>query len=78
MSHTLSLVLVIGSVWLVNLIWFEPFSIRQFHDRIFVEVALRSPEIVTQLGVPVLYDLTKDKWDDVSDARLWSDFQKTK
>jgi uncharacterized protein (DUF885 family) len=77
-SRTLLLVLLIGSVWLVNLIWFRPFSIGQFYDRVFIEVALRSPETVTLLGVPVLYDLTKDEWDDVSDARLRSDFQKNK
>ncbi len=77
-SRTLLLVLLIGSIWLVNLIWFRPFSIGQFYDREFINLALRSPETVTQLGVPVLYDLTKDKWDDVSDTRLRSDFQKTK
>ncbi|GAB4038911.1 DUF885 domain-containing protein [Spirosoma jeollabukense] len=70
--------LLIGSVWLINLIWFTPFSIRQFYDREFIKLALRSPEIVTTLGIPVLYDLTKDEWDDVSDTRLRSDFQKTK
>ena len=39
---------------------------------------MRSPETVTLLGIPVLYDLTKDEWDDVSDTRLRSDLQKTK
>ncbi len=77
-SRTLLVVFLIGSVWLINLIWFRPFSIGQFYDREFIKLALRSPEIVTQLGIPVLYDLTKDEWDDVSDAHLRSDFQRTK
>ncbi len=77
-SRTLLLALLIGSVWLINHIWFRPFSIGQFYDREFIKLALRSPETVTLLGVPVLYDLTKDEWDDVPDARLRSDFQKNK
>lgn len=77
-SRTLLLILLIGSVWLTNLIWFTPFSIRQFYDREFIKLALSSPETVTYLGIPILYDLTKDEWDDVSDAHQWSDFQRLK
>jgi len=65
-------------VWLTNLIWFRPFNIRHFYDRTFVKFALQSPETSTQLGIPVLYDWTKDEWDDVSDARLWKNFQQSK
>ena len=77
-SRALLLVLLIGSVWLTNLIWFKPFIIRQFYGREFIKLALSSPETVTYLGIPVLYDLTKDEWDDASDAHLWSDFQRLK
>lgn len=77
-SRTLLALLMIGGVWLTNLIWFRPFNIRHFYDRVFVKYALKSPEAITQLGIPVLYDWTKDKWDDVSDASLWKDFQQSK
>lgn len=52
-SRTLLLVLLIGSVWLINLIWFRPFSIGQFYDFEFVTLALRSTETITYLGVPI-------------------------
>jgi len=77
-SRTILALLLIGGFWLTNLIWFRPFNIRHFYDKIFVKYALKSPESITQLGIPVLYDLTKDKLDDVSDAQLWKDFQQSK
>lgn len=77
-SRTLLALLLIGGIWLTNLIWFRPFNIRHFYDRVFVEVALKSPEAITELGIPVLYNWTKNEWDDVSDARLWKNFQQSK
>jgi len=68
--------LLIG--WLVNLIWFRPFNIRHFYDRIFIELAMGDPQLVTSMGIPILYDLTKDELTDVSDARQWEDFNKLK
>ncbi|MFZ9046626.1 MAG: DUF885 domain-containing protein, partial [Cyclobacteriaceae bacterium] len=49
-----------------------------FYDRVFIEFALSSPELVTQLGVPVLYDLSKDDLADVSDKQQREDFEKVK
>jgi uncharacterized protein (DUF885 family) len=43
-----------------------------------VKLVLQSPELNTQLGIPVLYDWTKNKWDDVSDAHLWKNFRKNR
>ena len=65
LSGTLLTVLLIVGVWLINLVWFRPFNIKHFYDRTFVVFALQSPETVTQLGIPVIYDWTKDKLDDV-------------
>jgi len=78
LSGTLLTVLLIVGVWLINLVWFRPFNIKHFYDRTFVVFALQSPETVTQLGIPVIYDWTKDKLDDVSDVRLWKNYQQTK
>ncbi|WP_420148620.1 DUF885 domain-containing protein [Spirosoma sp.] len=72
------LLLLLGAGWIVNLIWFRPFNIRHFYDRVFVLNMLRSPETITQLGIPVLYNWTKDQWDDVSDAQQWRNFAKIK
>lgn len=77
-SRTILALLLLGSVWVINLIWFRPFNIRQFYDKLSVESALRSPETVTSLGIPVLYNWTKDEWDDISDAQLWENFRRNK
>jgi len=74
-SGAILTLLLAGGIWLINLIWFRPFNIRHFYDKVFVNYALQSPELITQLGIPVLYNVTKDRLDDVSDARLWKDFQ---
>ena len=71
-------VLLLGIGWVVNLIWFKPFNIKHFYDRLFIELALGSPELVTQLGVPVLYDLSKDELADVSDEAQWDQFNEMK
>lgn len=63
------------AIFLINLIWFKPFSIRLFYDKIFLEIALNNPELVTQLGVPVLYDMSKDELSDASDAANWKQFE---
>ncbi|WP_201747790.1 DUF885 domain-containing protein [Dyadobacter flavalbus] len=72
------LILLIAAGWLINLIWFRPFNIRHFYDRVFITGMLRSPETITYLGLPVLYDWTKDKWDDATDAQQWRSFEQMK
>lgn len=41
-------------------------------------MALTSPEATTSLGIPVLYDLSKDELDDISDAAQWESFNEMK
>ena len=67
-KRILLLIFIVFGVWLVNLIWFKPFSIDNFYERIFVEIVMESPELTTQIGVPFLYDMTKDDLDDISDS----------
>jgi uncharacterized protein (DUF885 family) len=73
-STSLLLIFSIAAIFLVNLIWFKPFSVRLFYDKIFLELALDNPELVTQLGIPVLYDRTKDQLSDASDEANWEQF----
>tara|TARA_R100001369_G_scaffold34915_2_gene60102 strand:+ start:1098 stop:2525 length:1428 start_codon:yes stop_codon:yes gene_type:complete len=70
--------LAFGGLWLINLIWFKPFKINHFYERLFVGLALSSPETTTQIGIPVIYDWYKDELDDISDAKQWESFNKTK
>lgn len=67
-------IFAVVAIFLVNLIWFKPFSVRLFYDKIFLELALDNPELVTQLGIPVLYDRTKDQLGDASDEANWEQF----
>ena len=77
-SRTLLLLFSIGVFWLINLIWFRPFNIVHFYDKVFVELALESPELTTSMGIPVLYDRSKDELDDISDEKSWESFNKMK
>ncbi|MBQ4804352.1 DUF885 domain-containing protein [Aquimarina sp. MMG015] len=77
-SRTLLIILALGVLWLVNLIWFKPFSINHFYDKVFVELALESPELTTSMGIPVIYDWSKDELDDISDKKQWESFNKMK
>ena len=70
--------LIIGGLWLTNLIWFKPFSINHFYEKSFVELVLDSPELTTQLGIPIIYDWYKDDLDDISDAKQWERLNKRK
>lgn len=46
---TLAVLLIIAGVWLAKLIWFKPFNIDHFYNRIFVEFAIDSPEMLSQM-----------------------------
>jgi len=65
-SRSIFGLLFIASLWLINLIWFRPLNIRNYYDRVFVEIVLKDPELITTLGIPVLNDLNKNKLTDIS------------
>ena len=77
-SRTLLVLFIVGLAWVVNLIWFRPFNIAHFYDKVFIEMAIKSPEMTTSLGIPVLYDMSKDELDDISDAKQWETFNEMK
>jgi len=77
-KRSILFLLIIGTIWVVNLIWFRPFNIRNFYDKVFVEFAISNPEMVTSMGIPVLYDLYKDELSDASDKKNWEDFNRLK
>ncbi|NOT75755.1 MAG: DUF885 domain-containing protein [Cyclobacteriaceae bacterium] len=76
--RSLLVIFILFAGFVINLIWFKPFSIRLFYDKIFVEFALTDPETVTQLGIPVLYGMSKDELTDVSDKKQWETFNQFK
>ena len=76
--RTLLFFFVTGALWLTNLIWFKPFNIAHFYDKLFIELALDSPQLTTSMGIPVIYDWYKDDLDDISDKKQWESFNKMK
>lgn len=76
--YTLLLLLLSGTIWIVNLIYFKPFSINLFYNKVFVAYMLSEPEAVTQLGIPILGDFYKSDLSDISDKKMQADVAKTK
>jgi uncharacterized protein (DUF885 family) len=70
-----TVLILLGAAWIINLIWFKPFNIRHFYDRIMVEMMLDNPELITMYRIPVLYNMTRSKLTDASDdaLRKWFD-----
>ncbi|HEX6928222.1 MAG TPA: DUF885 domain-containing protein [Gammaproteobacteria bacterium] len=68
--YTLLVLLLAGGVWLSKLIWFKPFNIDHFYDRIFVEIALENPEILTSMRMlPSWADWYNDDFGNASPAQ---------
>lgn len=60
--------LLIFSVWISKLIWFKPFSIDHFFERVYVEFLWNDPEALTQTGALNSFWVTsyEDELTDVS------------
>jgi uncharacterized protein (DUF885 family) len=50
-GRLLLLVVLVISGFMVNAIWFKPFSIRVFYERVFFEYGLQSPELLSSLRI---------------------------
>src|SRR5437764_4373551 len=46
------------AIILINLIWFRPWSLNLFYEKVFVEVIFSEPELLTQLGLVKQYGFT--------------------
>lgn len=68
-----------GVVFLVNLLAFRPFSLNLYYEKVFLQYALGSPELLTQLGLLEQFGYRRHNahLDDLSlekserDARFW-------
>ncbi|MEX0966556.1 MAG: DUF885 domain-containing protein [Bacteroidia bacterium] len=70
----LSLVLLVmatGSIWAVNLVWFRPFNIHLFYERVVLEQALSDPEFLSQINWLDQFGLSFYK-DDLTDESIAS------
>lgn len=67
---TLLIALLAGVFWLGNLIWFRPFNINHFYEKVFIEFALKNPELLSGLRIlePMGLNFHNDDLNDGSDA----------
>ncbi len=79
-SRWLAALLVIGAivatVFVVNLIWFRPFSLNLFYEKVFVSFVLQQPELLTFLGIAEQFGYRRHNahLDDVSIAKVERDY----
>lgn len=68
--------LIAASVFLVNLVWFRPFSLNLFYEKIFVSFLLDNPELLTQMGIAEQFGWRRHnaQLNDESDAKAQADF----
>lgn len=46
-----AVVLVAGAIFLTNLIWFRPWSLNLYFEKVFISLALDEPELLTSIGI---------------------------
>src|SRR5215470_10126251 len=66
------------AVFLVNLIWFRPWSLNLFYEKVFAEVVFDHPELLSQLGLVEQFGFTSHngKLDDESPAHQQREFDR--
>ncbi|MEP7182198.1 MAG: DUF885 domain-containing protein [Betaproteobacteria bacterium] len=67
---------LVVTVFVVNLIWFRPFSLDLFYEKIFVTFVLENPELLTSLGIAEQFGYRRHNahLDDASIAKTEHDF----
>src|SRR6266705_1834780 len=71
---------IAAAIFLVNLIWFRPWSLNLFYDRVFAEVLFDHPELLSMLGLVEQFGITghNGKLDDESSAHQQREFDRWK
>jgi len=74
------LILIVSGWWTAKLIWMKPLNINHFHERVFIEFALKNPELLSQLRILERWGLGFHNNDltDASDAFMLKVAKKTK
>lgn len=55
---TATAALLISGIWLASLLWFRPFSIDHFFERVYIEFLWDDPEALTRTGILNSYGMT--------------------
>src|SRR5207253_9564085 len=75
-----AVLVIVVAIFLINLIWFRPWSLNLFYDRVFAEVLFDHPELLSMLGLVEQFGITSHngKLDDESPAHQQSEFDRWK
>src|SRR5438045_6875078 len=66
----LALLVIALAIFLINLIWFRPWSLNLFYEKVFAQVLFEEPELLSSLGLVERFGITghNAKLGDVSPA----------
>jgi uncharacterized protein (DUF885 family) len=75
-----ALLLLVAAIFLVNLIWFRPWSLNLFYEKVFAQVLFEEPELLSSLGLVEQFGITSHngKLGDVSPAHQQRYFDRGK
>ncbi|WP_027001962.1 DUF885 domain-containing protein [Hugenholtzia roseola] len=64
-------------IWIANLMWFKPFDINWFYERVFIEKGLDDPELLSRLHLLDAYGLKyqNDELTNISDSSYEERYQ---
>ncbi|HEV2805131.1 MAG TPA: DUF885 domain-containing protein [Chthoniobacterales bacterium] len=76
----LALLVIVLAVFLVNLIWFRPWSLNLFYEKVFVEVLFDEPELLSSIGLVERFGITghNARLGDASPAHQQRSFDRSK
>src|SRR5438132_11049755 len=63
-------VVIAGAIFLTNLIWFRPWNLNLFYEKVFAEAVFKEPELLSSLGLVEQFGITghSGKLNDVAPA----------
>jgi uncharacterized protein (DUF885 family) len=66
------------AIFLINLIWFRPWSLNLFYDKVFAETLFDHPELLSMLGIVEQFGITghNGRLDDESPAHQQREFKR--
>ena len=56
--RSVAVLLLLGAIFLVNLIWFRPWSLNLFYEKVFAQVLFEEPELLSSLGLVEQFGIT--------------------
>src|SRR5206468_10151304 len=54
----IAVLVIVIAVFLINLIWFRPWNLNLFYEKIFAEVIFTEPELLSALGLVEQFGIT--------------------